>query len=135
MFENKQLVKTIENKESFTKVYNNGYVENLIRKGANLDVPYLIGEKKILLKTGIKEFYIIFESEGFYELTRNARILWASREFSEHLGAVAIVANNYFIKIHSKMFLKVNKPTVPTKIFENKGQAKSWLIGRIRKGK
>ena len=89
--------------------------------------------KKVLEQenTGVK-YYLYVEPEGFFRVTRKARKLGASKDFSSHLAAVAFVTSNSSLALLGELYNKINKPSVPTKVFSSKEAAKEWLAEQIR---
>lgn len=127
-----ELIATIETPESLVHVYANGIIHSRINEGVVLDTPYLITGKKSLLQLGLdKKFYVLAESNGFFRTTRKARQLSASREYSDHIAAVAIVTNHQFVALVADMYFLIDKPATPTKLFVNRDEARSWLEERM----
>jgi hypothetical protein len=126
------LIATFERKEGSVKVYDNGVVESFVKEGAYLDVEYLEDGKARLEKLGLgKKFYVINESGGFYRISREARELSASREYSDHIAAVAVVVSHVAIKFVFDMYMMLDKPHTPTKAFTHKESAREWLLERM----
>jgi hypothetical protein len=91
-----------------------------------------------LAKTIVKERYAFTDGKQYpilldvghtTELTREARIYWASDEASKDILAGAIITRNSVNRMIANVWLQVNKPKVPTKLFSpnQKEQAISWL--------
>ncbi len=127
-----KLIKTIESVKGITKIYENGFVDSYINEGAHLDVPYLIKGKKQLEGLGLpKKFHVLSEGAGFYRITKEAKNLSASKEYSNHLAAVALVTDHVAVQLVIEFYNKINKPVVPTKAFTDRELAKKWLLDKM----
>lgn len=76
-------------------------------------------------------FYLLVDSEGFFRVTRKARKLAASREFSTHLAAVACYTPHSSLSLLGELYNKINKPAVPTRVFSSREQAVEWLTEQM----
>jgi hypothetical protein len=120
-----------ETEEGIVTVYDSGLVISSIKEGAYLEVPYLIKGKERLLRLGYKgKFYVLSEGVGFYRISRAARLLSASSEYSEHIAATAVVTAHVSTKLILDLYLKIDKPKTPTKPFMDRNQALRWLEER-----
>jgi hypothetical protein len=130
------LLTTFESKEGTVKVYDNGFLEVNIREGAYLDANYVIEGKKKLdeLKLG-KKYYALNEAAGFYGTSKDARKLSASKEYAEHLGAIAVMVNHVSIRIILDLYLNIDKPYTPTKAFTDRKLALAWLDKKMNEAK
>jgi hypothetical protein len=129
-----KLIKTIETDEGITRIYENGLLESYIYEGAHIDVPYLQEGKKQIEDLGPgKKYYVLNESAGFYRITREARELSASREYSEHIAAIAVIAKHVAVKLVFDLYLKIDKPKVPTKAFADRETGIRWLMEMMEK--
>jgi len=127
-----RLIKTIEAPEGITRVYENGYLESFITEDAYIDVPFLIEGKKQLEETGLKKFYVISEGAGFFRISKAARQLSASKEYSSHLAAVAVITSHVSTRLIVDLYHKIDKPVVPTKAFTDRNLARKWLFEMMR---
>lgn len=128
-----ELIETIETSESIVKVYANGMLESIIKEGAYIDVPYLEkGKEQIQALLGEKKAYVLTESLGFYSISRAARKLSASKEYSNHITAVAVVITHVFTKYVAELYLKLDKPASTTKVFVNRHLAIKWLKEKMK---
>jgi hypothetical protein len=129
-----KLIKTIESDEGTTKVYDNGLIESLIHEGAHIDVPYLLEGKQLIERVlQGKKAYVLNEGAGFYRITREARELSASKDYSSHIACIAVITKHVAIKLVFDLYNKIDKPSVPTKAFTDREQAMKWLEEMMRK--
>lgn len=109
-------------------VHANGFTELLIKNDATFDTKDIIQSKNFII--GIlkdKKAYILVEAAGDIYTNKEARDLAASPEHSTHHGAVAICSDKLAYKILGSLYIKVNKPNVPTKFFNKRNEAVDWL--------
>ncbi len=74
-----------------------------------------------------KKFTVIMEAEENFEVSGDARRAGASLEYSKHVAALALCSNKLHETIIGNLFLKINKPIVPTKFFDDRTKALQWL--------
>ena len=74
-----------------------------------------------------KKFYVLFEGEEDANVSGDARRAGASEEYTKHVAALALFSNKMHEIIIGSLFLKINKPKVPTKFFDNRDEAIVWL--------
>lgn len=109
-------------------VHNNGLVEFKIKKGVSLT------ESDVWLSRDIstgelpgKKFVVLTEAEDEFKVTQGARQAGASKEYAQHVKAHALYTNHLTLKILSNLFIKVSKPVVPTRFFDDREKALEWL--------
>ena len=125
------IIDKAETEEGIVTVYDSGLVISSIHEGAYIDVPYLIKGKEKLLSLGYNgKFYVLNEGVGFYRISRAGRLLSASKEYSDHLAAIAVITTHVSIKLVLELYLKIDKPITPTKAFTDKNLALRWLEER-----
>lgn len=104
------------------------WAEFHVAPDAVLDEKVSWEAKKVLEEAGPGiRFFLLVDSEGFFRVTRKARKLAASREFSTHLAAVACYTSNATISLLGDLYNKINKPAVPTRVFNHRETAVEWL--------
>lgn len=74
-----------------------------------------------------KKFFVLFEGDEYADVSGDARRAGASEEYTEHVAALALYSHKLHEKIIGNLFLKVNKPLVPTKFFDDRDLAIAWL--------
>ena len=122
-----KLIKSFKGKEGTVRVYENGFLESFINEGAVIETAFLRDGKTLLESTGIEKYYVLSESGGFYHVSKTARELSASYDFSNCIGALAVVINNIAVKLVFELYLKIDKPSFPVKSFTNRVDAVEWL--------
>jgi hypothetical protein len=107
----------------------NQYMIFNVKPDVVIGVPEIRASKKIIEQAypGVK-FYILSIGQEFFTFTREARAYAATKEYSQGNSiAVAFHTTNLALHILTKMYLRINKPHVPTAIFTNLENAKFWL--------
>ena len=57
----------------------------------------------------------------------DARKYMAKGEALHYLNATAILVKNQLSKLLAEIYIRINKPAIPTKFFSNKNEAIHWL--------
>lgn len=118
----------IDADEYILKIHDDNFLEYIIKDGVTLDAKVIHETKQIVeeYKPGVK-FFVLAEGEGFFNITKEARELSATREFSSHMAAVAFHTPNPSLMYLGEMYNSMNKLTVTTKIFHSRYNAHEWL--------
>ena len=133
MLEEFELVDTFADKEGTVNIYSNGLVESIINEGAYLDVAYLLnGKSRVEQALPGKKIYALSDSPGYYRISREARKLSASKEYSSHIAATAVVVNNAAVKLVLDLYMSIDKPYTPTKAFTKREEALKWLLEKMQ---
>ena len=74
-----------------------------------------------------KKFFVLLSGEEFFQVTKETREVVASTKFSTHIAAVALFSEELAMKILGNLYIKINRPEVPTKFFTEKNKAEIWL--------
>jgi hypothetical protein len=77
--------------------------------------------------TAEKDHLLLVDIRNIRNATREAREYMGSREAGEGVIKAAIMIDSNFSMILGNIFLKFNKPEVPTKLFTEKVAAVKWL--------
>jgi hypothetical protein len=110
------------------------FMEYIVKEGVTIDASDAKEAKKIITDRwpDIK-FYVLAQGAKFFTLTREARALSATRSFSSNTRAIAFFTTNASLLLLGKMYIKTDKPHVPTKFFKDKNEARHWLEGQMKK--
>ncbi len=80
--------------------------------------------EKILEK---KKYPLLHIANDYVQVTEQARDYGSSEEGLRYSAAEAFVIKSLAHKLLANFYLKVNKPSVPTKFFGKKKDAENWL--------
>jgi hypothetical protein len=75
----------------------------------------------------------IILSQGVTSIDKPAREYLASQKGTEGLSASAIIVNSPFSRLLGNFFLRVNKTSIPVKLFSDISKAEKWLQQYINK--
>lgn len=120
---------TFENKKFLMNVdAENHYMEYFIKPDIIFEAEDAVEARREVIKhyPGVR-FHVYAEGMGFFNVTKEARVLAASKEHLDNVDTIAFYAGNISIFLLGEFYNKINKPPVLTKIFNNRDNAKEWL--------
>jgi len=109
-------------------LHENGILENIAKKGKVIDVE----DVKLLAKTnlelaGHKAYVVLIDSEELTSVTKEAMDYTSHVESSPKTIARALMVNNLHNRIVGNFYIKVKKPRIKTRLFNDKSKAMEWL--------
>ncbi len=121
-------MKTFETHAFLMNVHDDLLIEFKVKKNINIQAID-VWESRDLSVNHIpgKKFFVLFEGDEDAEISGDARRAGASDEYTKHVAALALYSNKSYERIIGSLFLKINKPKVPTKFFDNREEAIAWL--------
>lgn len=121
-------MKTFESSAFSMTIHDDLLIEFIVKKNVTLEAID-IWESRDLSVSHIpgKKFYVLFEGDEDAEVSGEARRAGASEEYTHHVAALALYSNKLHEKIIGSLFLKINKPKLPTKFFDDREEAINWL--------
>ncbi len=78
-----------------------------------------------------KKYPALIKIKAIKESTKEARDFLASEEGCSGLSAGAICVNSILENVIATLFIYLNKPIIPTKVFSDEQKAKEWLSGYL----
>jgi hypothetical protein len=81
-----------------------------------------------------KRFGVLMRAEEGAEVSGEARRAAASERYREHADALALCSSNLMQSIAGNLFVKINRPKVPTRFFDDREKAMAWLKERKEAG-
>jgi hypothetical protein len=96
---------------------------------ANVEVDLEVAKHCIATRiefTGGQTLPAIADMRAIKSMTREAREYFAA-EGARFLTARAIITGNVLTRTLAEVFIMINRPAIPTKIFSNYTEAKAWL--------
>jgi hypothetical protein len=120
---------TVETKKFLMNVdAENNYMEYFIKPDILFEAKDAIEARETVIKhyPGVK-FHVYAEGMGFFNVTKEARQIASSAQHLDNTLAIAFYSENISIYLLGEMYHKINKPPVPTRIFNNREKAKVWL--------
>ncbi len=121
-------MKEFETKSFKLIIHENLLKEFIVKKGVTLHEKDIWESRDISIgyKPGIK-LYVIMEGEEDTQVSPDARRAAASEENSKYTAALALCSPSVYQAIAGNLFLKINKPKVPTRFFDSRDKALAWL--------
>lgn len=78
------------------------------------------------------KFFVLFEGEDGSSISAAARSAAASDDYFKHVAALALYSDKILESIMGNLFLKINKPKVPTRFFDKRTEALDWLTQQMK---
>lgn len=78
-----------------------------------------------------KKFPIMIDARGIRSMTREAREFFSTRGRDTNTCAFGIVIKSPLSRTVGNFFLGLNKPAVPTRLFDNETDAVEWLKNHV----
>lgn len=124
-------MKTVETKAFIMIIHDDLLIEFKVKKNVTLQASDVWESKRLSVDyIPGKKFFVLVEAEENTDLSGDARRATASAEYAEHVAALAICTGKTHEHIIGSLFLKVNKPVVPAKFFNNRTEAIDWLMSQ-----
>lgn len=98
------------------------YAENLF---IDLEIAKQVVHERIKFSKGIS-YPVIIDMKGVRSANKQAREYLAT-EGAKYVTAGALVVDSAVTRTLGNIFLTVNKPPLPTKLFTNEAEAKEWI--------
>lgn len=126
-------MKTFETPSYTMTVNDNLLIEFKVKEGIKLNAEdiWLSRAQSLEYMPG-KKFFVLFEVSENAEVSAEGRTAGASEEYSKHVNALALCSNKIHERILGNLFLKIHKPKVPTRFFENRLSAIVWLNEKMK---
>lgn len=123
-------------------ILNNAYMELREESGIlncrfedNLDLNLSISKEcvknRLDFSSGLS-YPVLIDLRGLRSISKEARE-YLAREGAEGISAGALLVSSPVSRIIGNLFLKVNSPSVPTRLFTSKEEARQWLISFMSK--
>jgi hypothetical protein len=121
-------MKTFDTPNFSMIIHDNCLIEFKIKKGISFTAAdvWLSRDLSVAYMPG-KKFYVLTEAEDEFSPTQDARRAGASEEYSRHVVAHAFFSKNLTLKILGNLFIKVSRPKVTTRFFDEREKAMAWL--------
>lgn len=75
---------------------------------------------------------LLFTSDSNIVTTPEMRVVSASAKYNSHFVAVALVSSSMTMKILGNFYLRINRPTVPTRFFSMRESGELWLTTQLQ---
>ncbi|MGZ3899915.1 MAG: DUF7793 family protein [Bacteroidia bacterium] len=124
----------IKTQSATVRLITTRIIENIIHDYATLEKENVSEIKAINKQLTDGLLYAVLVDSGMYtSISKEARELTASKEFSQNTVAKALLVHTLGHRIVGQFYLKINKPHINTKIFSDRGKAIEWLNVQLNK--
>ena len=103
------------------------YTKNL---DMTLEIAKVCVESRIYFAKG-RSYPVIVDMKGISSSTRDAREYMATIG-STLVSAAALITGSAINRALGNVFLKIDKPPIPTKLFSNDKKAKAWIMQFVK---
>lgn len=125
---NNPLEKVVDLEKVQISLIEKGIVLNSIKLGKLIEAEDVYQIRNINLDLVNHEPYgVLVESDELTSFSKEARELAASQEIECNSAAKALYIKSLGQRIVANFYLKLNKPFVKTKVFEDKEEAFEWI--------
>lgn len=123
-------MKTFETKAFVMTIHDDLLIEFKVKKNVTLQESDVWESRDLSLGylPGSK-FLVLMEADENADYSADARKAGASAEYAKHVKAVALCSSKLHENIVGNLYLKINKPIVPTRFFDSRDKAIEWLKG------
>ncbi len=121
-------MKTFETKAFLMTIHDDFFIEFKVKKNITLQESDIWESRELSINyLPNTKFKVLMETDENFNLSLDARRAGASKEYAQHVSALALCSNRMHEMIIGHLFLKINKPHVPTKFFNDRTKAIEWL--------
>jgi hypothetical protein len=78
------------------------------------------------LRKGNK-FPLLIDARDIHSITREAREFFTTRGRDTNINCMAVLIRSTISRVIGNFFMGINKPAVPTRLFESEKDAEKWL--------
>lgn len=112
----------------YTWMGDDGIVRTKIKPGSVVEVEHARENTTAVssLYHGIK-FPLMIDSRGIKSMTKDARNQFSTKGRETYATAFAIIIDSPLSRVIGNFFIGINKPAVPTRLFDNERDAEIWL--------
>lgn len=118
----------IENKGYYTWMGDDGIARTCVKENAEITLDLAIQNTEMvntLFK--VKKFPIMIDSRGIKSMSREAREHFSTKGRDPKTNAFGIIIGSPISRVLGNFYLGINKPSVPTRLFNNEEDALLWL--------
>lgn len=105
-----------------------GIARTKVKPGAEVTVDFARENSTAVnaLFTG-KKYPLLIDARGIKSMTRDARNQFSTKGRETNVLAFGIVIGSPLSRVIGNFFMGINKPAVPTRLFDNEEDAEKWL--------
>lgn len=108
-------------------------LENIVHENVQVDIDQVLAMKKANEQlTNDEPYCVLVNSKIMSSITEDARKLTASKEFQKNTVAKALLVDSVGHRLVANFYIKVNKPHISTKVFNDRTKAIDWLTQKLK---
>lgn len=112
----------------WTWMGEDGIARTKVKLNSEISLNHAIENSKAVNSLYVnKKFPILIDSRGIRSMTRDAREFFSTRGRDTNTCAFGIIIKSPISRTVGNFFLGINKPAVPTRLFDNEENALEWL--------
>ncbi|HWY10262.1 MAG TPA: hypothetical protein VN026_03000 [Bacteroidia bacterium] len=105
-----------------------GIARTKVKPNAEITLNHALENTKVVTSFFLdKKFPILIDSRGIKSMSREAREHFSTRGRDSKTSAFGIVIKSPLSRVIGNFFLGLNRPAVPTRLFDNETDALVWL--------
>lgn len=114
----------------YTWMGEDGIARTKVKKGAEVELAEAKENSVAVnsLSQNGKKFPLIIDARGIKSMSREARNQFSTKGRETSVTSFAIIIDSPLSRVIGNFFMGINKPAVPSKLFENEEKAKEWLL-------
>jgi len=118
----------IELEGYYTWMGDDGIARTRVKPNVDITLDYALANTKVVTAFFVdKKFPILIDSRGIKSMSYEARRHFSARGRDSKTNAFGIIIGSNISRVLGNFYLGVNKPAVPTKLFDNESEAIAWL--------
>lgn len=120
----------VELDKAFVRKLEDGLIELTFKEHISFELNDALEVDEVFRKfVGEKPYYTLVDGSSlFSSISEEARAHFAKpNDINIHRKAEALVAENFANRIIANLYMAINKPSNPVKVFSNKESALAWL--------
>lgn len=117
-----------ELKGYYTWMGDDGIARTCVKPNIDIVLEHAIENSKVVTSFYVdKKFPILIDSRNIKSMSYEARHHFSAHGRDTKTSAFGIVIGSSISRVLGNFYLGINKPAVPTKLFDNENDAINWL--------
>lgn len=112
-----------------TWLEDDGIARTKVKPGAEVGIKEARENSKAVNSLSLNgdKFPLLIDARGIKSMTREARNQFSTRGRETKVTSFAIMIDSPLSRVIGNFFMGINKPAVPTRLFEDEEEAIKWL--------
>ena len=108
---------------------SDGICRSKVKPGAEIQIEDA-KKNSVLVNSFVnpKKYPIIIDTTKIKSISKEARDYYSIRDRDSKVNAIAIIRSSIIGNMVANFFIGLNKPTVPTKLFDREDEAVKWCL-------